>query len=50
MNLLMLAPSIQEELLFLPRLEQGRGDMCLKYLQRVVGEATWKGQKRMLSP
>ena len=36
MNLLMLAPAIQEELLFLPRLEQGRGEVCLRDLQRVA--------------
>ena len=30
MNLLMLAPGIQEELLFLPRLEAGRDDLCLR--------------------
>lgn len=30
MNLLMLAPEIQEELLFLPRLERGRGEVCLR--------------------
>jgi hypothetical protein len=37
MNLLMLAPEIQEELLFLPRMEEGRGEVSLRDLQHVVG-------------
>jgi hypothetical protein len=44
MNLLMLAPSIQEELLFLPGLEHGRGEVCLRDLQRVAGEKEWSLQ------
>ena len=48
MNLLMLAPAIQEELLFLPRLEQGRGEVCLRDLQRVAGECHWQKQNPML--
>ena len=36
MNLLMLAPAIQVELLFLPRIEHGRGEVCLWDLQRVA--------------
>jgi hypothetical protein len=45
MNLLMLAPSIQEELLFLPRLEQGRGEVCLRDLQRVAATIEWAEQR-----
>ncbi len=37
MNLLMLAPEIQEEILFLPRVEAGRGKVCLRDLQPVAG-------------
>ena len=44
MNLLMLAPAIQEKLLFLPRLEQGRGVVCLSDLQRVVATIEWREQ------
>jgi hypothetical protein len=44
MNLLMLAPAIQEKLLFLPRLEQGRGEVCLSDLQRVVATIEWREQ------
>ena len=44
MNLLMLAPAIQEELLFLPRQDQGRGEVCLRDLQRVAGVVEWAEQ------
>ena len=44
MNLLMLAPAIQEKLLFLPRLEQVRGEVCLSDLQRVVATIEWREQ------
>lgn len=44
MNLLMLAPSIQEELLLLPRLEQGRVEVCLRDLQGVAGQRAWREQ------
>ncbi len=36
MNLLMLAPSLQEELLILPRVEKGRDEVLLRDLQRVA--------------
>ena len=45
MNLLMLAPGIQEEILFLPRVEGGRGQVCLRDLQRVVAVVGWDGQR-----
>ena len=45
MNLLLLDPGIQEELLFLPRLEQGRGEVCLRDLQRVAAVVGWDGQR-----
>lgn len=44
MDLLMLAPAIQEEILFLPRVETGRGEVCLRDLQRVAGIVEWEGQ------
>lgn len=37
MNLLMLAPEIQEELMFLQRVENGRDELCLRDLQAVAG-------------
>ena len=47
MNLLNLAPEIQEELLFLPRVERGRGEVCLRGLQTVTGVFAWEEQRRM---
>jgi hypothetical protein len=47
MNLLMLAPAIQEELLFLPRVEEGRGEVCLRDLQRVAAELVWESQSQV---
>ena len=49
MNLLMLAPEIQEELLFLPRLEQGRDEMCLKDFQAVAAIVVWREQATAFS-
>ena len=45
MNLLMLAPEIQEEILFLPRVESGRDEVCLRDLQVVAGGMAWKEQR-----
>ncbi|MFO0426068.1 MAG: hypothetical protein ACK526_05830 [Planctomyces sp.] len=47
MNLLMLAPAIQEELLFLPRVEQGRGEFCLSDLQAVTAVMAWREQQHV---
>lgn len=47
MNLLMLAPEIQEELLFLPRVEAGREEVCLRDLQGVAGVVEWERHRRM---
>ena len=44
MNLLMLAPAILEELLFLPRLERGRQEVRLRDLQKVATVIDWKQQ------
>ncbi len=44
MNLRMLAPEIQEELLFLPRQKRGRDEVCLRELQRVAGGSEWNRQ------
>lgn len=42
MNLLMLAPEIQEKILFLPRVEAGRKEVCLRDLQSVAGVVEWR--------
>jgi hypothetical protein len=46
MNLLLLAPEIQEEILFLPRLEQGKERIHLRQLQPLAGLEDWKKQRR----
>lgn len=46
MNLLNLAPDIQEALLFLPRTQQGRDPMHLAQLQPIAGQNDWKQQRR----
>ncbi len=44
MNLLYLAPDIQERLLNLPQTAKGRGDITCAQLQPVALEADWKRQ------
>lgn len=46
MNLLMLDPGIQEQILFLPRAESGRDALCLRDLQPVAGTIDWRNQRR----
>jgi hypothetical protein len=45
MNLLHLAPDIQEELLFLPLVTQGRDPIHEKQLRRVCSDVSWKRQR-----
>jgi hypothetical protein len=45
MNLTLLAPDIQEELLFLPRVEQGRDPIHLRMLQPIARERKWSHQR-----
>ncbi|MDB5308818.1 MAG: hypothetical protein JWO38_3020 [Gemmataceae bacterium] len=47
MNLLLLAPAIQEELLFLPRVECGREPLVLRDLQPIAATADWVRQRRL---
>ncbi len=46
MNLTLLAPDIQEELLTLPRIERGRGNLQMRQLQPVTQMHDWRGQRR----
>jgi hypothetical protein len=46
MNLLSLAPDIQEALLFLPSVEQGRAPVILADLQPIAALADWTRQRR----
>jgi hypothetical protein len=44
MNLTLLAPSIQEELLFLPRVESGRDPVIIRDLQPIAMTLDWRKQ------
>ena len=44
MNLLHLAPDIQEAILFLPRVTEGRDPIVERHLRPIVAEANWQGQ------
>ncbi len=47
MNLLNLAPEIQEEILFLPRVEKGKDRIHLKGVLPVAAEVKWEWQRRL---
>ena len=47
MNLLNLAPDIQEDILFLPRTERGRDPVILRDLQPVAAALDWYDQRRL---
>jgi hypothetical protein len=47
MNLLNLAPDIQEALLHLPRTVQGRDPIILRQLQPIASVPDWQKQRRM---
>ena len=47
MNLLHLAPDIQEELLFLPLVTQGRDPIHEKQLRRLCAQVCWHQQRRL---
>jgi hypothetical protein len=47
MNLLALAPDIQEALLFLPRVERGRAPVLLRDLQPIARTPDWAEQRTM---
>jgi hypothetical protein len=47
MNLLYLAPDLQEEVLFLPRTERGRDRVQLRHLLPVAGILAWRKQRRV---
>jgi hypothetical protein len=47
MNLLLLAPDIQEVLLNLPKTTKGRDDVCIRMLQPIALEADWILQRSM---
>ena len=45
MNLLQLAPDIQEEILFLPRVERGRDPVTERELRSIAAEPSWERQR-----
>src|SRR4051794_31942072 len=45
-NLTLLAPDIQEEILFLPRIEKGKDVLSLRQLQPIALTAEWRKQRR----
>lgn len=47
MNLLLLAPDIQEEILFLPRIERGRDPITERHLRVISSIVDWGEQRRM---
>jgi hypothetical protein len=47
MNLLQLAPDIQEEILFLPRTLRGRDPLQLRQLQPIAAVLDWQKQRRL---
>jgi hypothetical protein len=47
MNLLGLAPDIQEALLFLPRTQRGRDPILLADLQPLAAALDWRKQRRL---
>src|SRR5262249_15517974 len=49
MNLLQLAPDIQEPILFLPRTQRGRDPVILRDLQPIAAILDWREQRRMWS-
>ena len=45
MNLRLLAPDIQEAILFLPRFKKGRDAICLRQLQQIALTTDWRKQR-----
>ena len=49
MNLLLLAPEIQEAILFLPPVKNGRDPVSERMLRRIVAEPDWDRQRALWS-
>ncbi|MCX5674890.1 MAG: hypothetical protein NTX87_07765, partial [Planctomycetota bacterium] len=47
MNLLHLAPDIQEAILFLPRTDRGFDPISERQIRRVTAEPDWRRQRRL---
>jgi hypothetical protein len=46
LSLVLLAPDIQEALLFLPAVERGRGAVLISHLLPIAATADWTAQRR----
>lgn len=46
-NMTLLAPDIQEELLFLPRITSGKATIHEKMLRPIAAEVDWERQREM---
>ena len=47
MNLLLLAPDIQEDILFLPEVQKGRDPICERQIRSIAVVIDWRKQRRM---
>ena len=47
MNLTLLAPEIQEEILFLPHIQKGRDPIAERNVRKIVAETHWPKQKSL---
>jgi hypothetical protein len=47
MNLRLLAPDIQEAILFLPRVPGERSGLCERHVRKLVATPDWAGQRRL---
>jgi hypothetical protein len=47
MNLTLLSPEIQEEILFLPRVESGHDLIAERNIRKITTESLWKNQKSL---
>ncbi|WP_298031859.1 hypothetical protein [uncultured Desulfovibrio sp.] len=49
MDLTMLAPDVQEDLLFLPKIEKGRDTISERMLRSIMAEPVWAKQRELWS-
>ena len=47
MNLLLLAPDIQEDILFLPATTEGRADISERAIRTICSEPNWRKQRQL---
>jgi len=47
MNLLLLAPDIQEQILFLPPIDSGKEQLTERHIRPIVAEINWNQQRKL---